>query len=235
MRPDRLDQTRNELSAFVDRRPRLDAQLALSTPDVDDGFRHPPDAHVHALVDADEFDAELCTPVEVLPQQRGMEIAEVVRRSVGREVGPVPGAQARKLGEPFLVASVDIVLPGHPIDGAPGQRLLHPVAGFAEQQRPDGQGRVRAGGDSGAFEQHRMLGFEPGAGDDLDELEAQGHGSMLLRGRLGEWGEGLTPVGGGGRGRGSGLSGFGHEAIFSLEADLGAKERERRGPGSAPA
>jgi hypothetical protein len=86
-----------------------------------------------------------------------------------------------------------------------------------------------------------MLGFEPGAGDDLDELESQGHGRVDLRSRLGEGCEGLTPVGGraggtrrgrcGGRaGRGGVRTVLGHEAIFSSDGDTG---RGDLGAGSA--
>ncbi len=42
---------------------------------------------------------------------------------------------------------------------------------------------------------------------------------MRVRSRLGEWGEGITPIGGdGGTG---GRGGLGHLAIFSLRGDMG--------------
>src|SRR5699024_4497824 len=125
-RPDGFDEAGRK-AAFVDRRSKLDTQLAPAATDVDGGFRTVTDAHVHAGVDADEFDAETRAQLEVVPQQRSVEIAEVVRRSIGSEVRFPAGAQARELGEPLLVAAVDVVLAGHPVDGPPGQRLLHPV------------------------------------------------------------------------------------------------------------
>ena len=57
-----------------------------------------------------------------------------------------------------------------------------------------------------------MLSFEPSAGDDLNELESQGHGRVRVRSRLREWGEGITPIGGDG---GWGRSIFGHGDILS--------------------
>src|SRR5699024_11245559 len=100
--------------------PKVDTQLGPAATDVGGGFRAVPAAHGHAGVDADEFDAETRAQLEVVPQQRSVEIAEVVRRSIGGEVRLPAGAQARELGEPFLVAAVDVVLAGHPVDGPPG-------------------------------------------------------------------------------------------------------------------
>jgi hypothetical protein len=141
-------------------------------------LRAVPDADDHIRIDADELDAELLPLREVIPQQGSVEIAEVVGRTVGREVRLPAGAQSRELGEPFLVDRVDVELPGHAVDGAPGQGLLHPVAGLAEHERADGEARIRARGDVVLVEEDGVLGFEPCAGDDLDELESQGHGRV---------------------------------------------------------
>jgi hypothetical protein len=177
VRPDGFDQT-GGIFAFVDGCPRLHVQAVLAAADVDGCFGGVPDADGHALIDADEFDAELRPLREVIPQQGSAEIAEVVRRPVGREVRLPAGAQSRELGEPFLVGRVDVELPGHAVDGAPGQGLLHPVAGLAEHERADREARIRARGDVVLVEEDGVLSFEPSAGDDLDELESQGHGRV---------------------------------------------------------
>ena len=187
-------------------------QSVLAAADVDGGFRVVTDADGHIRIDADEFDAELLPLREVVPQQGSAEIAEVVRRPIGCEVGLPAGAQSRELGEPFLVGWVDVELPGHAVDGAPGQGLLHPVAGLAEHERPDREARIRARGDVVLVEEDGVLSFEPCAGDDLNELESQGHGRVRVRSRLGEWGEGITPIGGE---CGGGRSIFRHGDILS--------------------
>src|SRR5699024_9909459 len=107
VRPDGFDET-GRIAAFVDRRSKLDTQLAPAATDVDGGFRAVTDTHVHAGVDADEFDAEARAQLEVVPQQGSVEVAEVVGRPIGGEVRLPAGAQARELGEPFLVAAVDV-------------------------------------------------------------------------------------------------------------------------------
>ena len=177
VRPDGFDQSGGKF-AFVDGCLRLHLQAVLAAADVDGSAGGVPDADGHGRIDADEFDAELLPLREVIPQQGSAEIAEVVRRPVGREVCLPAGAQSRELGEPFLVGRVDVELPGHAVDGAPGQGLLHPVAGLAEHERADREARIRARGDVVLVEEDGVLSFEPSAGDDLDELESQGHGRV---------------------------------------------------------
>lgn len=62
-------------------------------------------------------------------------------------------------------------------------------------------------------------------------VESKGFGRMRGRGRLGEWGEGITPiVGDGGTGRGGGRSGLRHDAILSLDGDMGFSRMRRVAP-----